>query len=95
MSTWIVVAALVVAAAAVAWAFLGNAGPETPDTVAALNFAEVERTTLEEKTTLDGTLGFVAGDPIVYAGSTDGIVTVLAGTAGTVTSLTLAKTSAA
>ena len=86
-STWIVIVALVVTAAVIAWILSNNSASETTDTVAALNFTEVERTTLEEKTTLDGTLGFVAGDPIVYAGSTNGIVTVSAGTAGTITSL--------
>lgn len=86
-STWIVIVAVVAIAAVVAWILSTNSASETTDTVAALNFTEVVRTTLEEKTTLDGTLGFVAGDPIVYAGSTDGIVTVSAGTAGTITSL--------
>ena len=86
-STWIVVVALLITGAAVAWAISSNADSETTDTVAALTFTEVELTTLEEKTTLDGTLGFVAGDPIVYAGSTNGIVAVTAGTTGTITSL--------
>ena len=86
-STWIVVVALLITGTAVAWALSSTADSETTDTVAALTFTEVERTTLEEKTTLDGTLGFVAGDPIVYAGSTNGIVAVTAGTNGTITSL--------
>ena len=86
-STWVVVVALLIAAAAVAWALSTTADSETTDTVVALSFTAVERTTLEEKTTLDGTLGFVAGDPIVYAGSANGIVTVTSGTNGTITSL--------
>lgn len=52
-----------------------------------LNFAEVQRTTLEDVTTLDGTLGFVSGDPLVYAGSSDGISMITAGASGTITSL--------
>lgn len=86
-STWIVIVVILVVGAIAAWILSDNSASETTDTVAALNFTEVERTTLEEKTTLDGTLGFVAGDPIVYAGSTDGIVTVTAGRSGTTTSL--------
>ncbi len=86
-STWIVILAIIAAGAVIAWVLSSNSSSETTDTVAALNLTEVERTTLEEKTTLDGTLGFVAGDPIVYAGSTTGIVSVTAGTNGTITSL--------
>lgn len=87
VGTWIVVVALVIAGAIAVWLLSSNDASETTDTVAALSFTAVERTTLEEITTLDGTLGFVAGDPIVYSGSTDGVVTVSAGAAGTVTSL--------
>ena len=86
-STWIVGAAVVVIGAAAVWLVAGSSQSTTTDTVAAPNFAEVQRTTLEDVTTLDGTLGFVAGDPLVYAGSPDGIVTIAAGAPGTVTSL--------
>jgi multidrug efflux system membrane fusion protein len=86
-STWIVIVAILVVGAIAAWILSNNSASETTDTVAALKFAEVQRTTLEDVTTLDGTLGFVAGEPLVYAGSADGIVTVSAGAAGTITSL--------
>ena len=86
-STWIVAGAILVAGAATAWAVTSNESSPPTDTVAVVNFTEVERTTLEQVTTLDGTLGFVAGDPIIYAGSTDGIATIPAGGAGTITLL--------
>ncbi|MEN8113159.1 MAG: peptidoglycan-binding protein [Actinomycetota bacterium] len=86
-TTWIVAVVLVAVAAIAIWSTSGSESSATSSTVAALNTVEVERTTLEEITTLDGTLGFVAGDPLVYAGSQDGIVTVAAGTGGTITSL--------
>jgi peptidoglycan hydrolase-like protein with peptidoglycan-binding domain/multidrug efflux pump subunit AcrA (membrane-fusion protein) len=86
-SAWIVAGVVLIGAAAVIWVVATDSHSVTTETAAPLTFAEVERTTLEEITTLDGTLGFVAGDPIVYAGSTNGIVTISAGTAGTVTSL--------
>lgn len=86
-SVWIVAGVVLISAAVVIWVVTTDRDSVTTETAAPLTFAEVERTTLEEITTLDGTLGFVAGDPIVYAGSTNGIVTISAGTAGTVTSL--------
>jgi peptidoglycan hydrolase-like protein with peptidoglycan-binding domain len=86
-STWIIVVAILIAGAATAWILSNNDSSATTDTVAVVSFTEVERTTLEQVTTLDGTLGFVAGEPIVYAGSTDGITTIPAGTGGTITSL--------
>jgi peptidoglycan hydrolase-like protein with peptidoglycan-binding domain len=86
-STWIVAAGVIVIGAAAVWLVSGNDSSTTTDTAAMLKFAEVQRTTLEDVTTLDGTLGFVAGDPLVYAGSPDGIVTIAAGAPGTVTSL--------
>ena len=73
-STWAIVVAILIAGAATAWILSNNDSSATTDTVAALNFTDVERTTLEQVTTLDGTLGFVPGEPIVYAGSADGIV---------------------
>jgi peptidoglycan hydrolase-like protein with peptidoglycan-binding domain len=88
-TTWIIVVVILIAAAAAAWILSSNNSSETTDTVAAVSFTEVERTTLEQVTTLDGTLGFVAGEPIVYAGSTDGIVTIPEGAGGTITSLPL------
>jgi len=69
------------------WLLTGSDASQTTSTVAAITFIDVERTTLEDVTTLDGTLGFVAGDPLVYAGSTDGIATITAGTGGTITSM--------
>ena len=86
-STWVVVVAILIAGVAAAWFLSINDSSSTTDTIAAVTFTEVERTTLEQVTTLDGTLGFVAGEPIVYAGSTDGIVTIPAGAGGTITSL--------
>jgi len=86
-SVWIVGVAFIAAAVTGVWLLSGSDSSTTTDTVAALKFAEVERTTLEDVTTLDGTLGFVAGDPLVYAGSPDGIVTITAGAPGTITSL--------
>jgi hypothetical protein len=86
-STLIVGVVVIALGAAGAWIVTGNDSSTTTETVTALKYAEVERTTLEDVTTLDGTLGFVAGDPLVYAGSPDGIVTITAGSLGTVTSL--------
>lgn len=86
-TTWIVTALIVVAGAAVIWALSSNGSSQTDDTVAGVTFTEIERTTLEEITTLAGTLGFVPEDPIVYAGSTTGITTISAGNVGTITSL--------
>jgi multidrug efflux system membrane fusion protein len=86
-SIWIAGVAVIAVGATGAWLLSGSDASTTTDTVAALKYAEVERTTLEDVTTLDGTLGFVAGDPLVYAGSPDGIVTIAAGTPGTVTSM--------
>ncbi|MEN8234504.1 MAG: peptidoglycan-binding protein [Actinomycetota bacterium] len=86
-TTWTVAVVLVAVAAIAIWTTSGSESSATSSTVAALTTVEIERTTLEEITTLDGTLGFVAGDPLVYAGSQDGIVTVAAGTGGTITSL--------
>lgn len=87
-STWIVGVGVIAIGAAGVWFMAGSEPSTTTDTVATLKFADVQRTTLEDVTTLDGTLGFVAGDPLVYAGSPDGIVTVESGSQGTVTSLT-------
>jgi multidrug efflux system membrane fusion protein len=81
------------AGAAGAWVVMGSESSTTTETVTALKFAEVERTTLEDVTSLDGTLGFVAGDPLVYAGSSDGIVTITAGSQGIVTSLSTEGTT--
>ena len=86
-STWIIVVMILIAGAVAAFVLSNNDSSATTDTVAVVNFTEVERTTLEQVTTLDGTLGFVAGEPIVYAGSADGIVTIPAGAGGTITSL--------
>jgi peptidoglycan hydrolase-like protein with peptidoglycan-binding domain len=87
VSTWVVGALVIALVAIIAWVITGNDASTTTETVVALNFAEVERTTLEDVTSLEGTLGFVAGDPLVYAGSTDGIVTIAAGASGIVTSM--------
>ncbi len=92
-STWAIVVAILIAGAATAWILSNNDSSATTDTVAALNFTDVERTTLEQVTTLDGTLGFVPGEPIVYAGSADGIVTISAGAGGTITSLPAEETT--
>ena len=86
-STWVVGVVTIALVAVGAWFVTGNDTSTTTQTVAALNFEEVERTTLEDVTSLEGTLGFVAGDPLVYAGSSDGIVTITAGTSGIVTSM--------
>ncbi|MEA3501485.1 MAG: peptidoglycan-binding domain-containing protein, partial [Actinomycetota bacterium] len=86
-TTWII-GAMVIASGVVGIGLLSSSSTSTTtDTAAALKYAEVQRTTLEDVTTLDGTLGFVAGEPLVYAGSADGIVTVSAGAGGTITSL--------
>jgi multidrug efflux system membrane fusion protein len=86
-ATWVVGVTVIALVAVGAWVVTGNDSSTTTETVSVLNFAEVERTTLEDVTSLEGTLGFVAGDPLVYAGSSDGIVTITAGTSGTVTSM--------
>jgi len=86
-STWVVGVGAIVIVAVGAWVATGNDVSTTTETVAALNFAEVDRTTLEDATSLEGTLGFVAGDPLVYAGSSDGIVMITAGASGTITSM--------
>jgi len=86
-TTWIIIVVILTVGAVAAFFLSNNDSSATTDTVAVVNFTEVERTTLEQVTTLDGTLGFVAGEPIVYAGSTDGIVTIPAGAGGTITSL--------
>ena len=86
-STWVVVVAVVALGAVGSWALSNDNSSTTTDTSTALSFTEVRRTTLEDITTLDGTLGFVAGDPLVYAGSPDGIVTITTGASGTITSL--------
>ncbi|MCJ7781175.1 MAG: hypothetical protein MUQ27_10155, partial [Acidimicrobiia bacterium] len=62
--TWIVIVAILVVGGIAAWILSNNSASKTTDTVAALKFAEVQRTTLEDVTTLDGTLGFVAGEPL-------------------------------
>ena len=85
--TWIVGAMVIALGALGAWIVMGNESSTTTEAEIVLNFAEVERATLEDVTSLEGTLGFVAGDPLVYAGSPDGIATVSAGAPGTVTSL--------
>jgi multidrug efflux system membrane fusion protein len=92
-STLIVGVVVIALGAAGAWIVTGNDSSTTTETVTALKYAEVERTTLEDVTTLDGTLGFVAGDPLVYAGSPDGIVTITAGSQGTITSLSAEGTT--
>jgi len=86
-STWVIVVAILIAGAVAAWVLSSSGSSPTTDTVAAVNFTDVERTTLEQVTTLDGTLGFVAGEPIVYSGSTEGITTIPTGAGGTITSL--------
>jgi multidrug efflux system membrane fusion protein len=86
-STWVVGLVVIALVAVGSWFIMGNDASTTTETVAVLNFADVERTTLEDVTSLEGTLGFVAGDPLVYAGSSDGIVTITAGTSGTITSM--------
>jgi len=92
-STLIVGVGVIALGAAGVWFAMGSDSSATPETVTALKFAEVERTTLEDVTALDGTLGFVAGDPLVYAGSADGIVTITAGAQGTITSLSAEGTT--
>jgi peptidoglycan hydrolase-like protein with peptidoglycan-binding domain len=86
-STWIVGAVVVVLGGLVIWLAVGDGSSTTTEAVVALNYATVNRTTLEDVTTLEGTLGFVPGDPLVYAGSPDGIVTIAAGAQGTITSV--------
>ncbi len=92
-STLIIGVAIVALGAVGVWLAIGSDSSAAPETVTALKFAEVQRTTLEDVTSLDGTLGFVAGDPLVYAGSADGIVTITAGAQGTVTSLSAEGTT--
>ncbi len=86
-SIWIVGVVVIAAGVVGIWLLSGNDSSTTTDTVATLKFAEVQRATLEDVTALDGTLGFVAGDPLIYAGSPNGIVTITAGAPGTITSL--------
>lgn len=85
VTTWAIVLAIVVSGGIAIWLLSDDDASTVTDTAAALNFVEVERTTLEDVTTLDGTLGFVAGEPLIYAGSPDGIVTIDAGRSGTIT----------
>ena len=85
-SAWIIGIVVVVIAIG-AWVVTRTDSSTTTETVAVVNFDEVQRTTLEDVTSLEGTLGFVAGDPLVYAGSPEGIVTIGSGTAGTITTL--------
>ncbi|MEA2009381.1 MAG: peptidoglycan-binding protein [Actinomycetota bacterium] len=92
-STLIIGVVVIAVGVAGAWFLLANDSPATTETVTALKFAEVERTTLEDVTELDGTLGFVAGDPLVYAGSADGVVTITTGAQGTITSLSTEGTT--
>ena len=84
-STWIIGVAVVISGGVAAWVLMGNDTATTTEPVGALKFVEVERTTLEDVTTLDGTLGFVPGEPLIYAGSPDGIISIAAGSPGTVT----------
>jgi peptidoglycan hydrolase-like protein with peptidoglycan-binding domain len=86
-STWILGAVVLVLGGVVIWLVAGGDSSASTETVVALNFAAVDRTTLEDVTTLEGTLGFVPGDPLVYAGSSDGIATIVAGAQGTLTSI--------
>jgi len=86
-AAWVIAFVVVGGAAVVVWLVTGSGSQTTSTTPVASKTADVERATLEEVTTLDGTLGFVAGDPLVYAGSSDGIVSITAGTNGTVTTL--------
>jgi peptidoglycan hydrolase-like protein with peptidoglycan-binding domain len=86
-STWIVGAVALLLGGLVVWLAVGDGSSTTTEAVAGLNYAEVNRATLEDVTTLEGTLGFVPGDPLVYAGSPDGIVAIVAGASGTVTSV--------
>jgi len=85
VTTWAVVVAVVVSGGVAFWLLSSDDASTTADTTETLNFVEVERTTLEDVTTLDGTLGFVAGEPLIYAGSPDGIVSISAGAPGTIT----------
>jgi len=82
---WVAAVIVVAVGGLTAWFFIGGDTETTAEPAEPLNFIEVERTTLEDVTTLDGTLGFVAGDPLIYAGSPEGIVTISAGAPGTVT----------
>jgi peptidoglycan hydrolase-like protein with peptidoglycan-binding domain len=86
-STWALLAVVVAAGGIAVWLLLSGDSETVTEPAQQLNFVEVERTTLEDVTTLDGTLGFVAGDPLIYAGSPEGIVTISAGSPGPLTSL--------
>ncbi len=87
VSTWIIAVVVVALGALGILALADGNSSESPVTSAALSFTEIRRTTLEDITTLDGTLGFVVADSLVYAGSQAGIVPIAAGAPGTITSL--------
>lgn len=87
VSTWIIAVVVVALGALGIWVLSDDNSSTSSVTSVALSFTEIQRTTLEDVTTLDGTLGFVVADPLVYAGSQAGIVPIAAGAAGTITSL--------
>lgn len=86
-STWIIVIVIAALGAVGVLVLSDGSSSTSTDTSAAPSYTEIRRTTLEDITTLDGTLGFVVADPLVYAGSQAGIVPITAGAAGTITSL--------
>ncbi|MEE8456541.1 MAG: hypothetical protein V3S28_00685, partial [Acidimicrobiia bacterium] len=86
-STWTIVIVVAALGAVGVLVLSDGSSPTSTDTSAAPSYMEIRRTTLEDITTLDGTLGFIVADPLVYAGSQAGIVPITAGAAGTITSL--------
>jgi peptidoglycan hydrolase-like protein with peptidoglycan-binding domain len=62
---WLFVLLVVAAGAVAAWWFLDGSGDGPVEAAATVSFAEVVVTDMEAVTTLEGTLGFEAGDPVV------------------------------
>jgi peptidoglycan hydrolase-like protein with peptidoglycan-binding domain len=61
---WLLALVVVLAAAGTAWWFLGGSGDDPVEAATAVEFSEVVVTDMEAVTTLEGTLGFEAGDPV-------------------------------
>jgi len=62
---WLLAAAVVAAGGGVAWWVLGTANDDPAEAGTSVQFSEVVVTDMEAVTTLEGTLGFESGDPVV------------------------------
>ena len=85
---WLWVGAGIVAVALVAvavWTLLSSTSDNGATATTTINTATVQRTDLVVTDALDGTLGYGDGEAIVFRSSPDGIVTIPAGTNGTIT----------